>query len=347
MKIKNLLKRFRSRKKNAIIFNRLEAKLDYLTRCFGIHGLDRFTYETDIFINKNGGEYFPNYIRPQSLMEYILHIIVNYYERSPIKWILRHKFLAKQFVQDIVGDEHIVKLYGVYDWPEQIDFDKLPNSFVLKATVGWQSKQVIIIKDKSKMDKKETLAKLNEFIRDPATGILDFTKNRIIAEEYLENPDGTPVEDLKFMCSMGNVFLVAVHQQIPDVPVMSKNKTISYYSVPDYKYIPVKHGLYNNKQAFHPSYPNIPQPKNFDKVIALAKKITANLPFVRLDLYSVGDRILVGELTWGASGGHARLSPAKYDFELGKNIKFPDNPKDIDEWIARDIAKYGEIKDLI
>ena len=325
--------------------SKVEERLEYLTRCLGVYdGIGGYVNPANIF-KKSDGEYYPNYIYPKSLNEYVLHIWTSYYKRSPIRWVIRHKYLAKQFVRDLVGDDHVVKLYGVYDWPEQIEFEKLPDKFVLKATMGWGGKQVIIVKDKSKADFGEIIAKLNKFVRDSETGILSFTKNRLIAEEYLENADGTRVSDMKIYCSMGNIIAMRISSWISD-PIGGDQKEWSFYSVSDWKFIPVAHGVQDTKMM-NPNNPNVPRPKHLDEIITLAQKMTVDQPLIRLDLYNVGERILVGEMTVVAGGGRQRISPAKYDYEFGSQVRFPNDRLIIEEWIARDIAKYGQTKDLI
>ncbi|MDR1071988.1 MAG: hypothetical protein LBL21_05090 [Rickettsiales bacterium] len=295
----------------------------------------------------HGGEYFPNYIRPKSWNEWVVHIMWAYYRRSPVFTVMQHKYLAKQHVREKAGEQHVVKLLGVYDWPEDIDFEKLPKSFVLKATIGFQGKQVIVVRDKSEMDKADVITKLRGFISNPKNyNITKFTKNRILAEEYLENSDGTPISDYKFFCSMGDVFACRVHEAPAD-DITSDAKKLSHYSIPDWQYIPALQGRTEDGGGWLDTNPNVPRPKNLDAMIELSKKMSADLPLLRLDLYGAGERILVGEMTTAASGGWVPMSPAKYDFEFGSHVKFPDDPHVVDEWIARDIAKYGKAEDLI
>ncbi|GHU12856.1 hypothetical protein FACS189449_07300 [Alphaproteobacteria bacterium] len=280
------------------------------------------------FLEK-GGEYLPDYENPRTLNDKIAYIVKNYYHKSPIARQLGNKYLTKEYVTQAVGKEYVVKLIGAWDNPSDIKWDDLPNRFVLKAVRGCSGKQVIVVKDKSKIDIAATIKQLEEFCK--RVGMEYVKSNRIIAEEYLEPSDGIEaIIDYKFFCSYGQVlFAQCMDANSRDM----HGKSCSYYSIPDWKRLPFT--VSNCK-------PNIlPRPKLFDRMIALAEKLSKSFPLIRVDLYEVGDRVLVGELTDDSGGAKGIISPLIWDFKLGEMINVPPL-EELNKIIENDKKKYGE-----
>ena len=96
---------------------------------------------------RKGGEYLPDYEHPRTLNDKVAYYIDNYFTKSPITKVIGTKYFAKKYVEDIVGKEHVVRLLGVFDSPEDINWDSLPNKFVLKTVRGHFGRQVIPVTD--------------------------------------------------------------------------------------------------------------------------------------------------------------------------------------------------------
>ncbi len=258
---------------------------------------------------RKGGQYFPDYKNPRTLNDKVVYLYENYFLKSPITKIIGTKYFAKQYVKDIVGEEHLVKLYGVWNNPEDIEWEKLPSKFVLKSVRGNFGREVVVVKDKSKMDVSEVTKKLNKFCSTP---IMKTIKDkRIIAEELLE-PTGGFLVDYKFFCSYGKVLvadcMAREDNEITDVEF----KSCSYYEVPEWKRIPM---TIDGRQILE-----IDKPKNFDKMMEICEKLSADFPLIRIDLYEIGNRVLVGEITEDSSGGKAIFERVEWDFKLGDRI---------------------------
>ena len=277
----------------------------------------------------DGGAYLPDYEHPRTLNEKIGYLIDNYYLRSPITYVIGNKYYAKKFVADIVGEHHVVKLYGVWDDPKHIDWDKLPNKFVLKTVRGHCGRQVILVPDKSKLDISKTTKKLEEFCE--ALYMKKYGHYKIIAEEFLNQETGGNV-DYKFFCSYGKPLFAYCSALSNDGDTIdADSKTLSWYTIPDWKRIHVA----TDGQLLN----DIQKPKHFKKMLEIAKKISQFFPLVRIDLYQVGDRVLVGEITEDADGGKYILDPVKWDFLLGMMIRTP-TKDEISRLIARDYKLY-------
>lgn len=291
-----------------------------------------FIHPRKIAFIQKGGEYLPDYKNPRTLNDKIAHLLENYFLKSPITRVIGTKYFAKKYVADIVGEEHVVQLLGVWDNPEDIDWNRLPNKFVLKSVRGNFGREVIAVTDKRKLNIPDTIDQLKKFCN--VSGMKNIHEKRIIAEELIENENGTPVRDYKFFCSYGKPFVAyclegkksgTKNNSSNDTDIDSK--TFSFYTLPDWKALPVKAGKHEQN--------NLPKPKNFEKMLEICRKLSAPFPLIRIDFYESGNRVLVGEITEDASGGKNIMKPVIWDFKLGENIPVASKEK-IAEMLERD-----------
>ena len=220
------------------------------------------------------------------------------------------KYEVRNYISETIGEKHLVPLYGVWDKFEEIDFNKLPQQFVLKATHG--SGYVFICKDKSSLDlkslKKTTTKWLSEnFYKSTREIQYNLCKPRIVCEKYLEDERGELI-DYKIFCFDGKPYLVEViwdrftdHKGDVYKDLNWKTLDISYIGVP----IPKR---------------TLKRPENLEEMLEISKKLSKNLPFVRVDLYSLGNKIYFGELTFIPASGLERFNPPQIDFLFGKQI---------------------------
>ena len=223
---------------------------------------------------------------------------------------------AKAVVEKLVGKEYVVPLIQAYDSFDDIDFDKLPNQFVLKT--NHDSGGYIICKDKAELDIEKARKKMNkslkrnyyEFSREwPYKNV----KPKLFAEEYIVGKDGTEMKDYKIFCFDGEPkFGFVVEGRT------SKKMKIGFFDT-DFKLIPVKQGgkKYDMAQS-------VEKPYNFEKMLELAKILTKDMPFVRMDFIEVDDKLYVGEFTFYHWGGRMAFEPEKYDEIFGSYIKLPE-----------------------
>jgi hypothetical protein len=325
----------------------LQKQINCLEGVFGLDNLPSIIERVEIMLS-SGCDYFPNYAFPGSWNEWATYINFVYYQRSPLIWQLRHKLLAKNYTREKVGDKYVVKTYAVYDKIDDIDIDALPNSFVIKAVIGGMGRQVLIVKNKLKITQSELLKKLASFdFSHWKDSFQRLTKNRFIAEEYLEDANENGINDFKFFCSMGCVICCRVHETNKQDCLESDAKSMSFYSVPDWNFIPARQNIIGeNIDKSHAINMNIKRPEKLDEMLKLAEKLAKELPLARIDLYDCNSRVLVGEITISPGHGCAPIKPAKYDFEFGSHVKFPEH-KILEEWIRRDIEKYGIPNDFL
>lgn len=237
------------------------------------------------------------------------------YNEDPLLTKCSDKYLVREYVKEKITEEYLVPLLGVWDKPEDIDFDMLPDKFVLK--VNWGSGQNIIVKDKSKLDIQEALQKLRKWMEPHSNhyymGFEWCYKNiqpKIIAEEYIEQQNG-PVYDYKFFCFNGNPQIMYIAVDSFDYSIMC----INYYDINFNKLDLIKH------------YPNtenpLEKPVYWDNMIEISKKLSKDFPFARVDFFDTGKKLFVGEITFYPGNGMDKFEPAEWDYKLGEMLKLP------------------------
>lgn len=225
------------------------------------------------------------------------------------------KVEAKKYVSSIVGDKYIIPTLGVWDSVEQIEWDKLPNQFVVKATND--SGGVVVCKDKAKLDIEEAKKKLQNLgKRDYSKFSKEYpyknVKKRFIAEEYIEDESGYELKDYKIFCFDGEpkFLFVATGRQLHDT-------RFDFYDI-DFNHLPVLNG--------HPNADVWPvKPKNYEEMLDVARKLSKDIPHVRVDLYNVNGKVYFGELTFFHWSGIVPFEPMEWDYKFGEYLQLPLN----------------------
>ena len=226
------------------------------------------------------------------------------------------KFKVKDYVKSILGEEMIIPTLGVWETPDDIEWAKLPDKFVLKTTNGGGGSGVILCRNKSLLDKKEAVDKLNRSMNSniytisrewPYKGM----KSRIIAEALLENENGGDVRDYKFYCFDG----------IPKVMLIASERFKRSHSFFDYYDMEGNHLPFTQGGDNNPEMPAVPD--NFEELKNIAQKLSSGFPHVRIDLYSVNGRIYFGEYTFFDSCGFEKFNPFEWDYKMGQYLKLP------------------------
>ena len=253
----------------------------------------------------------PNLSSPKEFMEKILWLKLYHYTENYGNLV--DKYEVRNYVEEKIGKKYLNDLLGVYDSVSEINFEDLPNQFAIKGTHG--SGYNIIVKDKSELNINKTKKKLNKFLADKyytkfREAIYKNVKPRLIIEKYISEADSDALIDYKFHCFNGQPKYVFVQKN------KSKDITKSFYDMDWNKVLPEKF-----TPAFHNS--DFKKPENFDEMIRIAEKLSQGFIFLRVDLYSIGNKIIFGELTFFSNGGLIRSSIEKFNTEFGDLIKLP------------------------
>lgn len=242
------------------------------------------------------------------------------YDRKPIYTTMVDKYEVKKYVADIIGEEHIIPTIGVWDKFEDIDFDSLPNQFVLKCT--HDSGGLAICRDKSKFDIKKARNKINKSLKRnyywanrewPYKDV----KPRIIAEKYMEDQNAkVGLTDYKFYCFNGEPKFLYISSGLED----HSTAHISFVTL-DWNFAPFR----RNDYAPFDELP--PKPQKFDEMLEYCKKLSIGHPFLRVDLYQINNTVYFSELTFSPCSGMMPFEPAEWDLEVGELIKLPEKTK--------------------
>lgn len=228
------------------------------------------------------------------------------YNRNPLYTELVDKYLVKDYISRVIGEEYIIPTIGVWTSATDIDFDALPKQFVLKCNHN-SGLGMCICEDKEKLDIKKTRRLLDKGLRQNyyLTGREWPYKNverRIIAEQFI----GENLTDYKLMCFGGKVLCSYTCTE------KYKDQVRVTYFDRDWNRLPFRerHHLASDK--------TIPKPKNYEKMIELAEVLAKGMPFVRIDFYNVNGRIYFGEMTFYSGSGFDEYTPMEGEYRLGE-----------------------------
>lgn len=234
------------------------------------------------------------------------------FDRNPQYTLMVDKFKVKEYVASLIGKDHIIPTLGVWENAEDVDFNSLPDKFVIKCNHN-SGQGLYICKNKSEMDEEKVRSDLQlALATDYFTRFREWpykdVERRIIAEKYIEDKssDEGDLKDYKFMCFNGKVHCSFV---------CSERKTNLKVSFFDRDW---------NPMPFERHYPRsdklIPKPVHYEEMIRLSEVLSQGIPFVRVDFYDVEDKIYFGELTFFPGSGFEEFTPEIWDVKLGSLI---------------------------
>lgn len=225
------------------------------------------------------------------------------------------KYEVREVIENRIGKEYLSDLLGVYNNPEEIDLNQLPEKFVLKGTHG--SGFNIICTDKSQLDWDAAKQEMKRWLeknyywggREP---VYKDIKPRIIAEGFLKQDDGDELRDYRFFCFNGEPKFISVDFNIND-----KSKT--------------RRNLYDldwNLLDAEISYPKendfkVKKPDKLSQMIDLSRKLSKGFPHARIDFYYINNKIIFGEITFFHQGGTGEIRPSSFEKQMGQWLKLP------------------------
>lgn len=253
-----------------------------------------------------------NIENPQTFNEKIQWLKL--YDRNSLYTNLVDKYEVRKYISRKIGNEYLIPLLGVWDKFEEIDFDKLPNQFVLKCT--HDSGGIVICTDKNTLDFKTARRKINRSLNRNyyyygKEWAYKNIKPRIIAEKYIEDSSSGDLKDYKFMCFNGEPKIIQVMSDRE-----YKDFLINHFDL-EWNEVNIPRKSINNNT-------NLPaRPRNLDKMIEISKVLSKDISFVRVDLYETEKGIFFGEMTFYPVSGFMDFSNKEDDFLLGSWIKLP------------------------
>lgn len=225
------------------------------------------------------------------------------------------KYKVKDYVASIIGHEYIIPTIGVWDKFEDIDFENLPQQFVLKCT--HDSGGLVICRDKNTLNIEKAKRKINKCLKHnffyaqrewPYKNVVP----RIIAETYMEDEKDRELRDYKFFCFDGKVKALFI---ATDRETEGEETKFDFFDE-NFNHLNFTNG--------HPNSINLPhKPHQFELMKELAEKLSVNIPQVRVDFYEVNGKVYFGEMTFFHWSGMTPFEPEEWDYKFGSWIKLP------------------------
>lgn len=247
---------------------------------------------------------------PKTFNEKLQWLKINNQKDIYCKWV--DKYAVREYVSSIMGEDSLIPLVGgPWEKFEEIDFNSLPNQFVIKCTHDSQS--FYICKDKSKLDINKLGKKYSKHLKNNLYyGAREWpyknVRPRIIAEKYMVDESGYELKDYKFFCFNGNVKFFKIDFD------RSVQHHANYYDI-DGKILP-----FGEKGCPPMPEKQLNMPLNLKQMILYAEKFSQNLPFLRVDFYEIDGKIYFGELTLYPAAGLGSFVPSEWDEKIGEWI---------------------------
>lgn len=237
------------------------------------------------------------------------------YDRNPIYTIMVDKAEAKNYVTSIIGDEYIIPTLGVWDNFDDIDFDELPDQFVLKCT--HDSGGLVICKDRKEFDREEAKRKIESTLKQnyfyngrewPYKNV----KPRILAEQYMEDIKIGELRDYKFFTFDGDPQMVLVCSNRFSTDGLKED-----FFDKNWQHMNIRRPTNRN------SLVEIPKPTQYEKMVKLVTTLSKRIPFVRVDFYEINHKVYFSEMTFFPMSGFEGFVPEQWDLKIGEKLNLP------------------------
>ncbi|MBQ3195385.1 MAG: glycosyl transferase [Clostridia bacterium] len=257
--------------------------------------------------------YTPNFDSPVLFNEKLQWLKL--YDRNPLYTVMVDKYRVREYIANMIGEQYLIPLLGVWDSPEHIDFSTLPNQFAIKCNHN-SGLGMCICTDKTQLDVEKVKSDLARGLKQDyyLTGRewpYKDVPRKIIAEKFLKS-DAGGLTDYKLHCFNGVPRFVLVCRDR-----FAKSGLTEDFYTPEWKRMELK----------RPKIPNAAtptqRPEKLDEMLALAEKLSKDIPFIRIDFYVVEDRIYFSELTLFPASGFEGYEPSEWDRTFGEWLKLP------------------------
>lgn len=238
------------------------------------------------------------------------------YDRNPSYTDLVDKYEVKKIIEEKIGKEYVIPTLGIYNRFDEIDFDKLPDKFVIKCT--HDSGGLIVCRDKNKLDLDQVEKTINKHLRHnfyyngrewPYKNV----RPRIMIEKYMQDKNKKELVDYKFYCFNGEPKFLYVSEGLEN----HETAKIGFFDM-NFKKCSFKRNDYKSFEC-PPK-----KPENFSEMVKIAKELSKGLKFVRVDLYSINNNVYFGELTFTPNAGLMIFNPPSWDEKIGKMLSLKD-----------------------
>lgn len=235
------------------------------------------------------------------------------YDRKPEYTMMVDKYAVREYIKEKLGEEYLIPLIGVWESPDEINFDALPDQFVLKCNHN-SGLGMCICRDKSKLDIDKVRKELKKGLAQDyyLTGRewpYKDVPRKIICEKYMQNGTDKDLTDYKFFCFNGTPKILYISRDNAEHP------GTDFFDM-EFNPLPIH-------MKDPPAEKKPERPAKLPEMISMAKILSENIPFVRVDFYVIDSRIYVGELTFYHNSGFTNVQPEEWNERLGSWIQLP------------------------
>jgi len=232
------------------------------------------------------------------------------YNRNPLFTEMVDKYAVRSFISEKIGEKHLIPLIGAWDRADEIDFDTLPQQFVLKC--NHDSGSVVICKNKDALDVDAVVKKLNKKLsRDMFYWSREWPykniKRKVICEEYMQDQSFDVLNVFKILNFNNGEQIIQVIQNDK-----TRDESIDYF---DSQWTRL-----DMRQNFPNSKVPLKKPETLETMLALAKKLSEGFPFLRTDFYEINGQVYFSEFTFFSDAGMCKFTPSDWDMELGNRM---------------------------
>lgn len=261
--------------------------------------------------------FYPNLTSPTLLSEKLQKLKIGEYFNNPLVTQCADKLRVRDYVRDVGCGEILNELYHVFNSPDDIEWDILPEEFVLKCNHGCGS--VLVCRQKEALDAVAATDLLRKWYGEEyGLERVEYSyrgiEKRVICEKLIRAEAGELPKDIKIFCSFGEPVLAYVISERNE----DGGECLDYFTA-DWEWLPVRNGTIPNARE-HPQ-----KPRNWEQLCQYASILSEPFPIVRVDLYNEFGKVIFGELTFLPTGGTFLLDPPEYDKAFGKLFAYGEN----------------------
>lgn len=252
---------------------------------------------------------------PISFNEKLQWLKIN--DRNQLYTTLVDKIAVKEYISKVIGKQFIIPTIGVWDSPEEIDFESLPDKYVMKCNHN-SNMGLCICKDKSNLNVEKVKKELRQGLKrnyyySGREWPYKDVPPKILAEMYLENSETGGLTDYKIHCFNGKPKFILVCKD----RFSQSGLTEDFFTI-DWEHMSVKRP--NHRNAASP----IPRPDKLEEMLSLAEKLSESIPFVRVDFYLIDGNVYFSELTLYPASGFVSFDPEEWDKTFGDWLILPE-----------------------
>ncbi len=259
---------------------------------------------------------------PQTINEVIHYRKL--YDRKEHQTNCTDKFLVREIVEKIIGGKYLIPLLFVHNKVSDINFELLPQEFIIKINHG--SGQNILVRDKNKLDKSATINQLeywfkkNHYFNSREWQYKNIVP-KVLIEKLILDANGNVPSDYKFHCINGKLEFIQVF-----LDRFGDQKRVFYSR--EWEEMPfIWSPIFKDGSIKYNKSKGIKKPKMLSEMIEVAEKLAQEFYYIRVDLYQTNDRIYFGELTFSHMSGFAKFFPAEWDLFYGQKINWRNESK--------------------